>query len=330
MEIKVFPKLFVLLALAFFFSFGIYSRCLAFGVSPPWVKSNHLLPGSVYKQQVTLSRYKPTTDLKAVIVYDKLPEELKGWISVEEGDEFILPKGESQVPIHFIVEVPDSAALKRYQGTVTVKTRPSREGAGVGIALAAGIHIDLTVTDQEVEDMLVRYVNIKKVEEGRPIPFLMKIENRGNIPTNPDKVEIQVYDQYHKKMITEGSTTRMEEIPPFETRTITANVPVKLKLGTYWAEFKIWKNDQILREGRIVFNVVERQPTFLEKIWLYVWGRKQYFGPALAGVVLVSVLVILSKKGKLHIRIELGGSQPAVNKKKEEKSAVRIRPTEKG
>lgn len=328
-----FKRLLLFLALAILFYAGSPAACEAFGVSPPWVKTDRLVPGSTYEQKVTISRYKPTTDLKATIDYSKLSEELKGWISVKEGDEFILPKGENQIPIHFVVEVPDSAALKNYQGSITVKTHPTKEGAGVGVALAAGIHIDLTVSDREVEDMLVRYVNIKKVVERKPIPFHMKIENRGNVSTKPDKVELKIYDQYYRQVITEGSATEMEEIAPFETKTIVANVPIKLEMGTYWAEFKILKNENVLRKGKIVFNVVEREPNILEKAWMFLWNNKRYSIPAFILVLIFVVLTVLVKKGKLHVRIELGSPhspQEGKDKKKEEKEEViRIKPGQK-
>lgn len=320
MSIKNYKRFLVLLALSLLFYAGSASLCYGFGVSPPWVKTGRLLPGSIYEQKITISRYQPTTDLRATIDYSKLSEELQGWISVKEGDEFMLPKGESQVPIHFLVEVPDSAALKNYKGTISIRTHPTREGAGVGVALAAGIHIDLTVSDQVVEDMLVRHVNIQKVVEQKPIPFHMKIENRGNVPTRPDRVEMEIYDQYHKQVITSGTATEMETIPAFETKTIIARVPVKLELGTYWAEFKIIKNENVLRQGKIVFNVVEREPTLLEKIWMFLWEKKRYSIPGFVLVLTVVFLIVMAKKGKLHIKIELGSSKPdgpAVAKKKE-------------
>ena len=64
--------------------FSVPLTLAAFGVSPPWVKTDLLLPGDTFEQTVYLSRSDATEAMRieAMINGDEV---LKNWISIPEG-----------------------------------------------------------------------------------------------------------------------------------------------------------------------------------------------------------------------------------------------------
>ena len=324
--VEVLISVFLLLVLA--------KNCFAgFGVSPPWVRNYNLLPGSHFEQMIGFSRSKPDSDLTAKVILE-LPDEIKDWISIKEGLEFPLPKGEMSVAMTVIVDVPGNAELGKYKGTIKVEAVPRGTEPGVSVVLAAGVQVDLEVTGKEVEGMIIRYVNIQDVEEGSPINLLIKIENTGNVRTKPDRVYAEIFDQYHQKLLTTSETQDLDWIPSFTTKGIVAKLPAKLERGTYWAEFKIFKEDQILREGKIAFEVIKARPkppspVKEDKKIIYIG-----IGAGLALLVAVVLLILTRRKRKklqgekrflkVPKRIKIGkieikvGDTEENNKKKEE------------
>jgi hypothetical protein len=299
-----------------------------FGVSPPWVRNYDLLPGSHFEQTVILSRGDPKKPLRAKVFFD-LPEEIKNWISIKEGMEFILPIGGYQVPMTVIVNVPKDAKLGKYQGTIKVETFPEKEGAGVGVAVAAGIAVDLEVTEKEVEGMRMRYTEIL-AEENTPLKYLMRIENTGNVKTKPDKVYIEIWDYLEQNLLKTGETKDLDWIPPFQTKDIMAEFPIRLGIAAYWAKLKVFKGDQILRDEKLVFEVFEAKPKAplvagpsVEK------GNKITY--IAAGLLLLIVVVLLIWIGRRRKRVFEARKSPQsskeikINKKPKPKQGKKIK-----
>jgi hypothetical protein len=238
-----------------------------FGISPPLVKSDRLIPGSHYEQKILLLRSDPNEDLKAEITIDA--SEIEKWISIEPGKEFILPKGELQVPMFVKVDVPKDAEFKNYKGYIRVRTSSVEAGekGGVAITLGARIDIDLIVVKEEIFDFLVRRISIPNLEEGLKfwrfhfpgkIKVLMLIENKGNVKIAPSKVTLNVYDLTRKNLLQSSEDKTLKKIEPFETKEILAEFPTKLGVGQYYAEIKIFKGEEISEEGQTIFTIFER------------------------------------------------------------------------
>jgi hypothetical protein len=238
-----------------------------FGISPPLVKSDRLIPGSHYEQKILLLRSDPDEDLKAEIAVDA--PEIENWISIEPGKEFILLKGELQVPMFVKVDVPKDAEFKNYKGYIRVRTSSveAEEKGGVAIALGARIDIDLTVVKEEIFDFLVRQISIPNLEEGLElwrfhfpgkIKVLMLIENKGNVKIAPSKVTLDVYDLTRKNLLQSIEDKTLKKIEPFETKEILAEFSTKLSVGQYYAEIKIFKGEEISKEGQTIFTIFER------------------------------------------------------------------------
>lgn len=253
-----------ILTLSFFL--GAHTAFAGFGITPPYLRSNTLTQGSHFTQEIIVVRGDPVEDLKAEITIN-VPG-INQWIKVDKGLEFILPKGEQQVPITLSVDVPQDAEFGAYTGNIRIRTS-SLEAAksGVSIALGAQIDVDLKVVD-EIYDFDVRRVELSEAEEGRKvwwldfpgkIKFFMHIENTGNVPAAPERVHFDVYSKVGAKLLESvGSTNDIERIEPFATKKVVAELPTWLPPGGYLIKFSVYKKDQIAKSGELTLSILPR------------------------------------------------------------------------
>ena len=197
-----------------------------FGIAPPYLKSkNPLSPGSHFEQKITLLRSASDGDLRANIVMNAL--EVADWITIDKGNNFLLPKGKSQVPMVVSVDVPKDAEVGDYDGYMSIQVLPAdkKPGSGVAIALGARVDIELTVSDETFIEFLIRKVEIPKLETlGKPwnwkifswffyrLKVVMTIENTGNIKIAPSQVHLDVYDLTEKKLLESHDDKRLKDV----------------------------------------------------------------------------------------------------------------------
>jgi len=235
-----------------------------FGITPPYVRNDKLTQGSTYTQEIILVRGDPVEDLKAEVTIN-VPG-IEGWISIDKGNEFLLPAGAKQVPMQVTVRVPSNAAYERYQGNIRVRTLSPDPASGVSIALGAQIDVDLRVVD-EIRDFEVKRVQMSEAEEptrlwwlefpGR-IQFSMGIENTGNAPVAPSRVQLDVYDRKGNVVLeTTYNTNEIEEVLPFETREVYAFLPTRLPPGAYLVKYSIFRyEDDVKRTGELTLSIL--------------------------------------------------------------------------
>lgn len=234
----------------FFGSAGI--AFAGFGITPPYLNNDRLTRGSVYEQKITLVRSDPTDDLNTEIAINA--PEFADWITIDRGLKFIMPKGETQVPLTITVRVPQGAEYKEYKGAIRVRTSSVATGQpanGVSIALGAQIDVDLKVVDK-IYDFSVRRLRLADLEEGRTkwglffpgkIRFFMTVVNTGNTDFGPTKVRFEIYDHNGESLLeTTWNTNQLEKIAPFATKEILAELPTRLPSGLYDAKYTIFKN----------------------------------------------------------------------------------------
>jgi len=241
-----------------------------FGIAPPYLKSkNPLFPGSHFEQKITLLRSASDGDLNVNIVINS--PEVVDWITIDKGNTFLLPKGKSQVPMVVSVDVPKDAASGYYDGHISIQVLPAdkKPGSGVAIALGARVDIELTVSDEEFIEFLIRKVEIPKFETlGKPwkwkifsrffyrIKVAMTIENTGNIAIAPSQVHLDVYDLTEKNLLESHDDKRINKIEPFTTNTVEASFPTKLEPGQYWSRLKIYKENEVVHKNKIIFEIL--------------------------------------------------------------------------
>lgn len=246
--------------------FPIAARA-GFGISPPYVRNENLTQGSHFEQKVILVRDKPDEDWQVELIFN-VPE-ANDWFSVDKGKKFILPKGEKQTPIIISIKVPEKAEFKRYKGSIRVKTTPlkTQEPGTVAITLGGQIDVDLNVT-KEILDFKVRGVKVSDLEEGYKwlfwyfpgiIRFSIRIENIGNVDAIPTKVRFDIYDAKEKKLLESVEAKKFDKkVRPFETEWVFAKLPTRLKPGSYWAQYKIYKKEEVVSQGKIHLSILPR------------------------------------------------------------------------
>jgi hypothetical protein len=259
-------KLLLILLLLVSFCWG-HTALAGFGISPPYVRNDYLIPGSSYEQKINLLRSSAEDDLQASIEVDA--PEIASWLTIDKGMSFTLPKGELRVPMTVRVNVPKNAEIATYQGHINVKVASAEStGPGVAVALGARIDIDLRLTRETRPDFLVRQVVIHDFEEldwpwnKWPLKYFffrvkstLKIENTGNVKVAPTKILLDVYDSYRKNLLESSFDKSLKKIPPYSTMDITASFPTNLTPAQYWGKIKIYKDDQVLEAYDLTFRV---------------------------------------------------------------------------
>lgn len=237
-----------------------------FGITPPYVRNTSLTRNSTYEQQILLVRGDATVGQVAEVVIDA--PEIQDWIQVVEGDRIPMPQGEQKVPMTVRVTVPENAEFKNYEGAIRIRTLPEdgqvAEGA-VSISLGALVDIDLSVIDRKIFDFRVRKVSVSELNEGNKffwlffpgkIKFDMSVENTGNVDVAPSKVDLRIYDRTGKVLLEETDNIGgITEIAPYQTETVTANIPTRLPAGSYVARYRIYNGDEIKQEGDLSLSI---------------------------------------------------------------------------
>ena len=238
-----------------------------FGVTPPYFRNDSLTRNSIYEQQILLVRGDPTNSLKATVLIDA--PEIYDWITIVEGTESELPRGEQKVPMTVRVEVPDDADFKKYSGAIRVKTGALDDqvtGGAVNISLGAQINIDLNVIDREIKDFRVRKINIQDLNEGHKLGWLyfpgkirfgMLVENTGNIDVTPSDVVFRIYDFSGTVLLEEtGKKGKTKKIKPYATEEIFAELPTRLPAGSYIAKYEIYNDEEVKQDGEVTLNIL--------------------------------------------------------------------------
>lgn len=250
-----------------FFCTGITDVLAGFGITPPYVRNTSLTRNSVYEQQILLVRGEANVAQRAEIVVDA--PEIQDWITVLEGDNVPMPVGTQKVPITVRVTVPSDAKFQDYTGAIRIRTVPDTgevAAGAVSISLGARVDIKLTVIDKQIKDFRVRKISAPDLNEGSKVAWLffpgkirfdMLLENTGNVPIMPSKVEFRIFDRAGKVLLEETSNLgKIPKVSPYITENVTAQIPTRLPAGSYIARYSIYNEDEIKQEGDITLNIL--------------------------------------------------------------------------
>jgi len=224
-----------------------------FGISPPRIWNDYLTPGSHFEQTITLSRSEPKEPVEITVEIDA--PEIKDWIKIDKGEKFIYPAGPQQFPMTVIVDVPEDAGYSTYYGKMTIKAAPVGVKGQVIVALGALVDIKLRVSGEEFSDFKIRNIGIPDFEEGWPLKFFIELENLGNVKVRPSKVHLDIFDNFHQQKLKSGDIIQMNWVEAFRVGESEGELAVDLKSGQYWADFEIYKNENLVLRDKIRFNV---------------------------------------------------------------------------
>ena len=224
-----------------------------FGISPPRVWNDHLVPGSSFEQIITLSRSEPKEAVE--ITVEIVAPEIKNWIKIAEGEKFIYPAGQQQFPMTVIVEVPPDAGYGTYYGKINIKATPVGAEGQVRVAIGAQADIRLRVSGEEFSDFKIRGISVPDIEEGWPLKFIVNLENLGNVKVRPSRVYLEIFDNFYQEKLASGEILEMSWVEPFKVGNSEGQLAVDLKSGQYWVNYEIYKNEDLVLKEKIRLNV---------------------------------------------------------------------------
>lgn len=287
-----------------------------FGVTPPYVRNTSLTRNSTYEQQILLVRGDPTVPLKATVIIDA--PEIADWIEIEQGTEFLLPKGQQKVPMTVKITVPKDAKFKDYTGAIRVKTGAADDAVSSGavnISLGAQIDVQLNVIDKQIKDFRIRKIDISDLNAGHKLAWLyfpgkvrfnMLLENIGNVDVAPSNVAFRIFDATGNVLLEETkSLGSIDKVAPYDTKEITANIPTRLPAGTYIAHYQIYNGTDIKQEGEVNLNIVPYgtlQVAGFGFLGLSLPHQISVILPLLALLFLIVLLIYKIKERKLSKR----------------------------
>ena len=82
----------------------------------------------------------------------------------------------------------------------------------------------------------------------------------GNIQCQPTKIVLDIYDSSKTNLLETVEASKIGSIKPFENNVILANFLTKLTPGSYYAQFKIYKNNEIAQggEGEVHLSIMPK------------------------------------------------------------------------
>lgn len=290
-----------LLSVAPFFAFHSEAKANAsIGISPPYIRSELLLPGSHFEQEMVISRSDPVENQKAVIELDV--KDIGEWITFSPGTEVELPKGQNRVYVTAIVDVPQDAAFGIYTGSGVVKLISENNNGQVSILPAINISIDLTVSDKEVFAIEISSIHISDFTEGDKLPLTITIKNNGNKEDTFDQVDLVITDLQSKEVARLSYNDEAAKIEPFKTSDLTVGIENSLSKGEYFANAEIFYKNELIFSDKVVFRVNEMEIPSLSET-----GTKEKedislikISAIILGLLVISVVsfVLLNKRKK--------------------------------
>jgi len=295
-----------------FLSVGIDQLYAGFGITPPYVRNSSLTRNAIYEQQILLVRGDPSSEQIAEISIDA--PELAGWIEIVGGNQIELPVGLQKIPMTVQVRVPADAEYKDYTGAIRIRTVPAGDTlakGSVNISLGARVDIDLTVIDKRIEDFRVRKISLSDLNEGSKLAWLffpgkikfdMLLENTGNVEISPSKVEFKIYDRTGEAQLEEVTNIgSIDTIAPYDTETVTAELPTRLPAGSYIARYRIYNGEDLKQEGDLSLNILPEgtaQSAGFGFIGLSIAHKISLLLPIFALLIAVLYFLFMRQKGR--------------------------------
>ena len=248
----------------------------AFGISPPFLNADHLVPGSTYTETIYLVQDQPDQDLN-IHANLQIDGTVSPWISIDKGFNFVIPHGTQQFPVVVSIAVPQNAALGVYHGTLTFNTAPSSAGQ-VTIALGAQVSVNLTIGKGIFEKYNVQQITFQDIGEGENPIVNVKFENDGNVPESFDSATFEIYDRYDAiRLAYVEKNSGFPSTPPFTIQDYSLEFPTDfyMGIGQYWGSVTFYKNNQVIASQKTIFNVLKtdwlsKTTRFIQKEWIYL------------------------------------------------------------
>src|SRR3989344_956218 len=211
-----------------------------FGVSPPSIKENRLVPGARITRTVYLIQGNPEKDVSMDVAVES--KDIKSWLSFDPAGSFTIPAGVQQFPLKITIDVPKNAELGIYKAFIRPSTNPENAKTGVTISLGGRIDVELTVGNDVYESFTITNINIEHIRAGENPKVFIEVENTGNVPTGPSAASFELFNQFGDIRLAYGGVDIEEEVPSFTKRGMEIEFPLSVRLaeGEYWGNVKIY------------------------------------------------------------------------------------------
>lgn len=252
----------ILIILGLITSVGMNSIPLkaAFGTSPPWVKNDHMLPGTTFEQVINLSRSDTGNDMQIGTRLEGEKELLK-WIKIENEQPMIMKAGQKTYAMKVSVKAPKRAAIKNYRAGIFVTLEPTEEsrakGGTVAIKLGAHILVDITVIGDKVINYRVKSISLDAITEDQPFYMNVEMENMGNTEITELTGTVDIYNKTETEVLKSLNFGALEEpsLPDIVYRTKVIFKDIFLPSGDYWTKIKVFKGKEVIYENRLYQKV---------------------------------------------------------------------------
>lgn len=226
------------------------------GVSPGEFINEYVKPGSSVQKSFFITRSQEPESVR-VVVEEDINNDMKDWITILPSSEFEIPANTDKFEFSVVVAVPENATLNNYKGFLRLKFLDTATGEG-NVAVVQGIRLDLnmTVTNEDYSELIVRKIDISDTEEGETPALLMTIENKGNVDSAPDQVEIKFMDLNKKDLETVTlSAAQLPQVKAGMQEDLTIPFSTTLEAGEYYATVSVGKDEKVLREETMIVNI---------------------------------------------------------------------------
>lgn len=274
----------------------------AFGISPPYMNADHLVPGAKFRSTIFLVQDQPLDDVK-IKTELQINDRVKSWISINDGKEIVIPKGVRQFGVPIEVNVPKDAELGAYGGKVTFVTAPDSAGQ-VTIALAVQAAINLIIGDDIYRNFRIAQIRFPDIEEGWSPRVFVKFDNQGNIPEQLEGATLEVLDKFGgvRLAYVPQIKGKFPEVKPFTFSEELMEFPIDLHLGVgqYWGSVSFSKGGEVVASQRSIFNVVKAGT--LSNPWVIITQHLSFYRNYYIVSVLILALgwVVFYKRKKLR------------------------------
>jgi len=244
-------KLTILLALSILAAAGI-ADAVSWGISPPEIDVQTLLPGSHYEKIIYLSKDGNDMEIRYEISGD-----ITEWITTDAKDAFVFEN--KQMPVKVSIDVPGDAEIGKYNTILSFRATNHNSAEGIVLEPVLQLRINTQVINKKVSDYEV--ISSSASSNGNILQLKTQVKNNGNIADGPDKLAVTVFDKYYQNAIYSEEINSVGKIEPFTEKTIDNELHLSLEPGQYWAEVKSYgiineeKTYETLKEEKIYFEV---------------------------------------------------------------------------
>jgi len=223
---------------------SVHAKSVVFGVTPPRIYANNLLPDSLYQAEVILTK----SSTEALNVTVSVDGPLKDCILTNKEESFIMEQ--DRVPLLISMKIPADIQLGATTSVIYVQAVPV-EATSMTTELVFPIKIYANVSNIQRVEYSVKKVSVEHNED--VMRFSFDIDNYGNMKVRPRMIEVNIIDTDNGS-VESFTIPILDEIAPFNRDTLTYEHECNLEPGNYWVDLRA-TNEGIILDDEVSLEV---------------------------------------------------------------------------